>query len=274
MTNKKIRLGMLIIWMGISGISLKLSAQNEIDRPISFQPADDSNISIFLVLKNLPEQYFLFTVPEIFTGQNLKSGLFNGDLKPWRIKGNYGTRSVRNAKYAYTVALYLGHKGAEHWMEWKIIFKNKSKESLHDLAAFNCLTMDRAPLFKDTEMLRTWANDQSGNPVLLQNIKKTSGDKRRTMQFYPVSEGIDLAKSPWISGWNVNNNTLLSGKSVWLKSVDGTWKAETSVDGQPAFFFNNWEPDHGCIHSSPLLAKEVKPGETVTASGKFKFTKL
>ena len=249
-------------------------SQQIIEPEISFKPADESHISIFIVLKELPDQYFLFTMPEIFTGKNLGKGLFNGDLIPWDIDGNYGTRSVRNSKYSYTVDLVLNQKENEYWLGWTIKFKNKSKVSLYDLAAFNCLTMDRALLFKDTSMSRTWAKNQFAVPILIKNIKKTSGGGRRTMQFYPVSGGIDLTQSPWINGWNVNATTMLSGNSVWLESIDGNWKIETIVDGQPAFFFNNWESDHGCIHSSPLLAKELKPGETAVAKGRFRFFKL
>ena len=258
----------ICIFSSISGFSQKV-----VEPQISFKPADESNISIFIVLKELPNQYFLFTVPEIFTGKNLGKGLFNGDLKPWSINGNYGTRSVKNSKYSYTVELRLNEKENEYWLAWTIKFKNKSNLSLFDLAAFNCLTMDRALLFKDTTMSRTWAKDQFDKPILLKNIQKTSGNGRRTMQFYPVIGGIDLAESPWINGWKVNATTMLSGNSVWLESIDGNWKIETIVDGQPAFFFNNWEADHGCIHSSPLLAKELKQGETATASGKFRFFK-
>ena len=264
---------LILITIGILSSSAAFSQQLA-ESEIFFKPADESNVSIFLVLKKLPDQYFLFTIPEIFTGKNLGKGLFNGDLKPWSINGNYGTRSVKNSKYSYTVELKLNEIENEYWLAWTIKFKNKSKASLHDLAAFNCLTMDRAPHFKDTTMSRTWAKDQFDKPILLKNIQKTSGGGRRTMQFYPVIGGIDLAESPWINGWDVNATTRLSGNSVWLESVDGNWKIETIVDGQPAFFFNNWEADHGCIHSSPLLAKELKPGEMATASGRFRFFKL
>ena len=47
-------------------------AQKKIPDGISLLPADKSNVSIFIVLKDLPDQYFLFTMPEILTGQSLK----------------------------------------------------------------------------------------------------------------------------------------------------------------------------------------------------------
>ena len=99
-------------------------SQQIIEPEISFKPADESHISIFIVLKELPDQYFLFTMPEIFTGKNLGKGLFNGDLIPWDIDGNYGTRSVRNSKYSYTVDLVLNQKENEYWLGWTIKFKN------------------------------------------------------------------------------------------------------------------------------------------------------
>ncbi|RZK60770.1 MAG: hypothetical protein EOO91_00200 [Pedobacter sp.] len=249
-------------------------SQQKIEPLIAFKPADESNISIFIVLKELPGQYFLFTVPEIFTGKNLEKGLFNADLKPWTIKGNHGSRKVKNSKYGYSVDLDLTEHAREYWLTWKIKFTNKSKTPLFDLAAFNCLTMDRAPLFKDISMERTWAKNEFDQTISLASVEKTAGNGRRTMQFYPVIGGINLAESPWIVNWNVNANTMLSGKSVWLESKDSSWKIETTVDGQPAFFFNNWEHDHGCIHSAPLVAKELKPGQTATTTGKFKFSKL
>ncbi len=264
-----------IIWLTVIVLFFTLPVlSQQVTKPgIAFKPADDSNVSIFIVLDELPEQYFLFTMPEIFTGKNLSEGLFNSDLKPWNIDGNYGTRTVKNAKYKYTVELVLNKLKNEFWLAWTIKFTNKSKNSLQDLAAFNCLTMDRAPLFKDTGMYRTWVKNEKGDTVLLKNVQKTTGNGRRTMQFYPVVGGITLAESPWVNGWNVNSPALLSGNSVWLQSADGNWKIETIVDGQPAFFFNNWEPDHGCIHSSPLLAKELKPSETATVGGRFRFIK-
>ena len=55
--------------------------------------ADKSDVSVFIILKNLPKQRFLFTVPEIFTGVGLKEGLFNSDRQPWHLNGNYAVFS-------------------------------------------------------------------------------------------------------------------------------------------------------------------------------------
>lgn len=249
-------------------------AQKEIPRGISLLPADKSNVSIFIVLKDLPGQYFLYTVPEIFTGQSLKQGLFNADHTPWKVNKHGAKRKLKLGKYEYQVRLKLQHTGNSYVVNWKINFANNSTETLYDLTAFNCLTMDRAPLFKDTGMVRTWVKDKAGKPTLLNTIQKTQGPHRRTMQFYGAAGGIaDLTKSNWINTWNVLSPDTLSGNSIWIKSKDGNWKIETTVNEQVAYFFNNWEPDHGCIHASPLLARELKAGKTAVASGSFIFTK-
>jgi hypothetical protein len=256
-------------------ISATAFAQKQIHDGISLLPADKSNVSIFIVLKELPGQYFLFTVPEIFTGQSLKEGLFNGDYTPWKLNKHGAERKLQSGKYGYKIELKLHQVGERYSVNWKINFTNNSAETLYDLAAFNCLTMDRAPLFKDTGMVRTWVKDQAGKTTLLSNVQKTQGPNRRTMQFYHATGGIaDLKKSNWINTWNVLSADTLSGHSVWIKSNDGNWKIETIVNEQVAYFFNNWEADHGCIHASPLLSRELRANKTASASGSFVFTKL
>ena len=144
-----------------------------------------------------------------------------------------------------------------------------------NVAAFNCWTMNFAPLFKDTKMERTWVYNIDGKKKSIKEVAKTQGLGRRTMQFYPAVGGIeDLSKSGWIQHWDVNSTETLSLKKVSIVSTDGRWIFENWVNGKVAFFFNNWEEDHGCLHASPLLAKELKPGESAHASGSFKFTRL
>ena len=256
--------------------SISMLSQSKWQKNIAFQPADDSNVSIFIVLKDLPKQYFLFTVPEIFMAENFEQGMFNGDLEPWTIKGNKAYRKVKKTDLSYWVNLSLHHENNISWMDWTIHFQNGSKDTIRNLAAFNCLTMDRAPLFKDTAMNRTWVKDAEGNTTILKNIKKTTGNGRRTMQFYPSVDGIeDLSTIPWLRDWRVTSPQKLSGNKIWVNSIDGNWKIETLTEGngQPAFFFNNWEHDHGCIHSSPLVSEKLLPGETASVSGKFRFIK-
>jgi hypothetical protein len=262
----------LCIIFSISALSQSTSQKN-----IAFQPADDSNVSVFIVLKDLPKQYFLFTVPEIFMAENFEQGMFNGDLVPWTIKGNQAYRKVEKFDLSYWVNLSLHHENNISWMDWTIHFQNGSKDTVRNLSAFNCLTMDRAPLFKDTAMNRTWVKDADGKTTILSKITKTTGNGRRTMQFYHSVKGIeDLSTIPWLRDWGVISPQKLSGNKMWVNSIDGKWQIETLTEGdrQPAFFFNNWEPDHGCIHASPLISEELLPGETTSVRGKFRFIKL
>ena len=256
-------------------ISSVACSQTKKQSGIHFLPADKSNVSIFIVLDELPKQFFLYTVPEIFTLQEVNEGLFNADLKPWSIKGNTAKRKVANKFFEYNVMMTLHEEANVSELRWTISFKNKSEFTLKDLNAFNCLTMDRAPMFKDTVMERTFVRNEAGKIIKLQDVERVTGNGRRTMQFYPAVGGVDdLAKIPWITGWNVTSPAKLSGKSMWVESLNGDWRVETTVNEQPAYFFNNWEPDHGCIHSSPLLSRELPAGQTAEASGSFKFIKL
>jgi hypothetical protein len=133
--------------------------------------------------------------------------------------------------------------------------------------------MNTAPLFKDVQMERTTVRDASGNAMLLKDVRKRQGDGRRTMQFYPSVTGVDLTKSTWIKQWDVISDQPLSGNNVSILSTDAKWVFENKVTGNVAYFFNNWEGDHGCVHASPLLATELKPGQKARASGEFRFTR-
>ncbi len=259
-----------------SSVAFSQTKQNE-KLDIAFESADDSDVSIFIVLKDLPEQKFLFTVPEIFMAENFKDGIFNAELTPWRFKDNTIFRKGRGNRLAYRVDMSAHQDKNVYWINWTINFQNKSKDTIRNLSAFNCLTMHHAPLFKDTAMLHTWAKDANGDTISVKSIQKTTGNGRRTMQFYPSANGIkDLSTIPWLRDWQVISPQTLSGNSLWLYSPDQRWKIETMTEGkgQPAFFFNNFEHDHGCIHSSPLVAQKLVPGEKTTVSGRFIFTKM
>jgi len=259
-------------------VAASLAQAQEKENPdIIFESADDSDVSIFIVLKDLPGQKFLFTVPEIFMAENFKDGIFNADLTPWRFKGNTIFRKVRRNRLAYQVDMSAHQKDNIYWISWTINFENKSKDTIRNLSAFNCLTMHHAPLFKDTSMLHTWVKDAAGDTISLKSVERLTGGGRRTMQFYPSANGIkDLHTIPWLRDWQVISPQTLSGNSMWLYSPDKQWKIETISKGnnQPAFFFNNWEHDHGCIHSSPLVGEKIAPEATAEVSGEFRFTKL
>jgi hypothetical protein len=92
------------------------------------------------------------------------------------------------------------------------------------------------------------------------------------MQFYPAVGGVkDLSKLQWINQWDVNSAEMLSGKTVSIVSKDGTWVVNTKVDGKVAYFFNNFEKTHGCIHAAPLLSASLKPGKTAVSTGSINF---
>jgi hypothetical protein len=132
--------------------------------------------------------------------------------------------------------------------------------------------MKDAPLFQDIPMERTWVTDKDGNKKKLKNVRKTQGPNRRTMQFYPVAGGIkDLSKSGWLQQWDVNSTEKLTGNTISIVSKDGKWIVSSVVDGQVAYFFNNFESTHGCIHASPLIARNLKPGESSTITGSINF---
>lgn len=253
-------------------------SQIQSEKPaISFESADDSDVSIFIVLKDLPDQKFLFTIPEIFMAENFRNGVFNAELTPWRFKDNAIFRKGRGNRLAYRADMSAHQKDNVYWINWTINFENNSKDTIRNLSAFNCFTMHHAPLFKDTIMVNTWAKDANGDTICVKNIQKTTGNGRRHMQFYPSANGIkDLSTIPWLRDWQVISPQKLSGNSMWLYSPDKQWKIETLTEGknQPAFFFNNFERDHGCIHSAPLVAQKLAPGEKTTVSGKFIFTKM
>ena len=108
--------------------------------------------------------------------------------------------------------------------------------------------------------------------VILNEVAKTRGEGKRNMQFYPAEGGIELERNERIPRYDVTSPQSLSGDRIAVDSTDGRWRLENVVDGTVAFFFNNWEPDHGCVHAAPLLGT-VEPGEFAEASGRVTFTR-
>lgn len=81
----------------------------------------------------------------------------------------------------------------------------------------------------------------------------------RNMQFYPKADGIkDLSLSRWISHWDVISNDILMGKEIILISLKGDWKITGKVNSRVAYF---------CIHTAPLIAYDLLPGQTAKARG-------
>jgi hypothetical protein len=206
--------------------------------------------------------------PEWFT-----SDQFNSIVKfKWDLKPHVAIGSWTDDTYSSSVTIKL--KESEHKVElsWVYEFKNNSDTNLTNLSAFNCVLLNWAPLFKDLTMERTWIKDKSGKEVPLNEIAKTQGEGKRTMQFYPAVSGIDLEKYRLNTRWEVTSPDYLSGDRIKVISTDGKWKLETIVDGPVAYFFNNWEGDHGCIHAAPLFPA-IGPKSSGFAKGRIVFTR-
>jgi hypothetical protein len=230
-------------------------------------------VGLAIKISNLPGQSFVLEIPEIITLRDARSGLFNYSNQRWTYSNKGAEMKFEDGEYRYFIKLTTESSKKATNIKWNMDFENKTKKSLYDIAAFNCWTMNTAPLFKDLKMERTFVTDASGKRTALKEVRKTQGDGRRSMQFYSSVEGVDLSHSPWISQWNVISAQDLSSRKLSVVSTDGKWVFENQVNGKVAYFFNNWEEDHGCVHASPLLANELKPGETARVSGSFRFTK-
>ena len=200
-------------------------------------------------LSTFPDQDFMLFFPEWFTSDQFNSVTkFQWDLKPYLAIGSWAGDS-----YSSTVTIKLKESEQKVELYWEYEFTNNSDTNLNNLSAFNCVLLNWAPLFKDLAMERTWVRDASGKEVLLKDIAKTQGVGKRTMQFYPAIGGINLEQYRLNTRWEVTSPEYLSGDRVKVISKDGKWLLETIVDGPVAYFFNNWEEDHGCIHAAPLF---------------------
>lgn len=234
----------------------------------------EGRVGVLVNFSNMPKERFVLEIPEIFMLQKLKDGLSNYSNQQWNFTKEGGNMELTEGKYHYSINLKKQLLKNSEGLAWNIAVTNNSDSSLYDLAAFNCWTMNTSPLFKDTKMERTFVKDAEGRQIALKDVKKTQGGGRRTMQFYPAKNGIDLSKSAWLNRWMVTGPQTLSGNEISVMAKDGSYLFENVVNGDVAFFFNNWEEDHGCIHASPIIARELNPGKTASTSGVFKFTKV
>lgn len=238
---------------------------------------DDARVAMSLTVDEIPDQQIILTMPEVFTLNGFEGGAgglgnFNG--QDWKITKDGASVQLKDENYEYSLVYKLVEKPGKYSLVWDLIYTNNSDHALENLSAFNCVSMKLAPLFKDDSMTRTWVTDKNGEKKLIKDVAKTQGKGRRTMQFYPSASGIkDLSKLQWINQWDVNSTEVLSGKDVYIISKDNKWKIDTKVDGDVAYFFNNFEITHGCIHAAPLLSASLKPGETAKSSGSINLIK-
>lgn len=260
------------------GMALQFTAQAQTAKhKMKLSTTDDARVAIAITIDDIPDQKFTFTIPEVYTLKGFEGGpgglgSFNG--QKWNITEDGATVYLEDENYKYSIIMDLKENSKKYSVKWKIRFENNSDHTLYDLSAFNCVSMKSAPLFKDDDMNRTWVYDLQGNKKLIKDVEKTQGPNRRTMQFYPAVGGIkDLSQLIWINQWDVNSKEMLSGKTMSIISKDKNWVVNTEVNGKVAYFFNNFEKTHGCIHASPLLSAELKPGKKAVASGSINFIK-
>ncbi len=236
---------------------------------------DDARVAIAITIDDIPDQQFIFTIPEVLTLNGFEGG--QGGLgsfagQKWQISDDGAKVSLDDKNYQYSIKFDLKEAKEKYSLNWKIKFKNNSDHALTDLAAFNCVSMKAAPLFKDDMMERTWVQDANGKKKYIKDVAKTQGTGRRTMQFYPAKGGVkDLSKNGWIQQWDVNSTEVLTGHKMSILSKDAKWIVDTKVDGQVAYFFNNFEKTHGCIHAAPLISANLKPGKTAVSRGSINF---
>jgi len=234
----------------------------------------DGRAGVLVKFSNMPNEKFVLEIPEIFMLKKFKNGLSNYSKQKWIFDQDGGKMNLTDGQYQYAITLTKRIDKKSVGLAWNIAVTNNSDSSLYDLAAFNCWTMNKAPLFKDTKMERTFVNDLAGTKMLLKDVEKTQGGGRRTMQFYPAKNGINLSESSWLNQWLVSAPQTLTGNKMTVMATDESFLFENIVNGKVAFFFNNWEDTHGCTHASPLIARELKPGKTASANGVFLFSKL
>lgn len=223
----------------------------------------------------LPGQRFVLEIPEIFTLRGHSGGLLGYKAQDWKFSDKGADMNYEDNEFKYSMQLRIVESKNSMGIKWNINFKNLSDSTLYDLSAFNCWSMNWAPLFKDLNMNRTFVEDNSGNKIPLKQVHKNQGEGIRTMQFYPAMGGVpDLSKNLWIDQWRVISNQKLTGNEISVISSDSKWLFENKVNGKVAYFFNNWEHDHGCVHAAPLLASSLSPGKKAKAEGIFLFRKV
>lgn len=265
--NRKVLLILFVLF--------NVSLQAQQTRKMHLATTDDARVAIAISIDDIPGQQFIFTIPEVYTLVGFEGGpgglgSFSG--QKWNITPDKASVHLEDKNYKYSIVLDLKEQARKYSVNWKITYRNNSDHTLYDLSAFNCVSMKAAPLFKDDAMDRTWVQDLQGNKKWIKDVEKTQGPGRRTMQFYPAVGGVkDLSKLEWINQWDVNSTEILSGKAVSIMSKDAAWIVNTKVDGKVAYFFNNFEKTHGCIHAAPLLSASLKPGKTAVSTGSINF---
>ncbi len=255
--------GMLAVGF-VLGVTVSLAAPAPIVMGSSSKWKDRAPISFQLA--QFPGESFLLMFPENITAREMS----------WRAKPVWKTGTARadatwtKGPYSYTLQITWRETKQGPVLDWEYRFENKSSAALTDVSAFNCFLLAGAPTFFNRALDRTWVSQGEGEKIWLSRVKKTNGP--RPMQFYPAKSGIRLDSPEHFAHHGVTSPAELTGDRIGVVSTDGRWKVESVVDGPVAYFFNNSEPDHGCIHAAPLLGS-IAPGQAATAKGRIVFTR-
>jgi hypothetical protein len=217
-------------------------------KPISFR------------VQEFPDDIFLLIFPEWLTSRE----------KSWHVRPTWKTEgSQAFAEWVsdgISVKLKMDYQQCKKQsaLKWTYQVSNESEQDLTDVALFNCFNLVDAPMFVDREMTHTWIRKGEKNTVQLSTVKRTTAS--RTIQFYPAKGGLTLPEFERFMRYGATSTQELAGDRIAVDSKDGNWTVESIVDGQVAYFFNNWEPTHGCIHAAPLLG-DIPTGKAAYGTG-------
>ncbi|MBC7416863.1 MAG: hypothetical protein H7325_01740, partial [Pedobacter sp.] len=122
---------------------------NKKDISIALATTDaQGRVAIAVTISDLPGQKFVLEISELFTNRELKGELFNYSKQVWNYRSDGADMTLKDDKYEYTIKLDKFKSKNTVGLKWKISLKNNTKENVTDLIAFNCWTMNFAPLFK------------------------------------------------------------------------------------------------------------------------------
>ena len=218
-------------------------------------------------LNELPGQSFLLIFPEWLTSRQQ-----SWHVRPtWKREGSCATAEWTTEEVRLQLTLKFSRRRNIRELAWACSVRNLTEAALDDVSIFNCFNLVDAPLFQDLTMERTWVGDGAEHRVSLAEVARVQAP--RTIQFYPARGGLTLPKFERFSRYRANSPQELRGDRIGVVSRDGKWAVESVVAGQVAYFFNNWEADHGCVHAAPLLGK-IAVGKQATATGRLVFRQL
>ncbi len=216
-------------------------------------------------LSEFPEQSFLLTFPESINAREMAWRA----APVWKMGRTSAEATWTENRYSYHLRLTWRRTKKGAAIDWKYTFVNRTFAKLTDVTAFNCFLLAGAPLFFDGTLERTWISAGNGEKIWLSTVDKSKGV--RPQQFYLLPGGYRLNDTTFFAGHTAP--LKVSGDRIGVVSKDGRWMVESVVEGPVAYFFTNSEPDHGCIHASPLFG-DIAHNQSAVARGSIVFTRL